>query len=272
MERIKNLVKCPETHQELAHNAEQGFKVIGTDYCYRVRDGILDFTVAQTEKINEDIGQAYDKVIGIYDDYMNCSKPHLGLLKRILLGMGKEDTAACTKLTKELISKVKKGYILELPVGTGIFTIEEYVKHPEITFVAVDYSWGMLQEAKKKVDQLKARNVLLVRADVGRMPFKDEVFDGVLTLNGVHSFPDKALATKELARVLKKDQSLFGSICIKGERWLTDLMMELYYFPGKWFTRPALSKNEFLGMLKNNDFKNIEHHLVGPGLVFRSTK
>jgi ubiquinone/menaquinone biosynthesis C-methylase UbiE len=236
----------------------------------KVIDGIFDFVPSADP--HKAIGEAYDKSIVIYDDYMQSKKLHLRILKRILLGMGKEDTDECTKITRKFIDLVGSGIVLDIPCGTGVFTFEEYAKARNITFIAADYSLGMLKEANKRVKDLGAQNIILVRADVGALPFKNQVFDGVLTLNGIHSFPDKAKAIKELGRVLKHDRGLFGSLCVKRERWLTDIMMELFYFPGKWFTRPALSRREFLGILEANGLKNIKHRLIGPGLLFESLK
>lgn len=236
----------------------------------RIVAGIPDFVPPDCPHKN--IGKAYDKAIVIYDDYMQDNKLHLRILKRVLLGMRKEDTDECVKITKNIIDTVKRGIVLDIPCGTGVFTFEEYVKAPDITFVAADYSWGMLGEAKKRLENLKAKNIILIRADVGKLPFKDQIFDGILTLNGIHSFPDKAKAISEMSRVLKDEKAFFGTLCVKGERWLTDLSMELFYFPGKWFTRPALSKEEMLQILKNNNYHKINCRFIKAGMGFEALK
>lgn len=48
------------------------------------------------------------------------------------------------------------------------------------------------------------KNISFVQGDVGALPFEDESFNIVLSLNGFHAFPDKEAAWRETYRVLKK--------------------------------------------------------------------
>lgn len=54
------------------------------------------------------------------------------------------------------------------------------------------------------------------QGDVGALPFADESFDIVLSLNGFHAFPDKEAAYRETFRVLKKGGTFCGCFYVQG--------------------------------------------------------
>lgn len=73
---------------------------------------------------------------------------------------------------------------------------------------------------------------------MGRLPFRDESFDIVLSLNGFHAFPDKGAAYRETFRVLKKDGVFCGCFYIKGQNRRTDWFINKLYTPKGFFTPP----------------------------------
>ena len=235
-----------------------------------VEEGILDFVPSNCP--HKKIGAAYDKASRKYDGYITGENPLLKILKKVALGLDKEAEIECTNIIKKLLSQVKEGVILDIPAGTGLFTFEEYVRHPKITFIAAEYSWGMLRQARQKVERLNAKNILLVRADVGNLPFKNEIFDAVLCLNGIHSFPEKEKAISQMSRVLKKGKSIRGSLILRGERWLTDFVLETAYYRLRWFTRPALTRQDFFAILEKHGLRNVEHKLLKAALAFEAVK
>ena len=135
---------------------------------------ILDFVSPDCP--HKKIGRAYDKAAGIYDDYIGGESFLMKTARRINLGLDKEVVEECGKITKNMLEQVKNGIILDIPAGTGIITFEEYIKYPKILFIAAEYSWGMIKKAKKRIEQLNAKNILLIRADAGNLPFKNDSF------------------------------------------------------------------------------------------------
>ena len=87
-----------------------------------------------------------------------------------------------------------RGKLLEVPVGTGVLTMPLYASLPDAAVTCLDYSAGMMENAKKRAAVMNISNVAFVQGDVGALPFEDESFDLVLSLNGFHAFPDKAAA------------------------------------------------------------------------------
>jgi ubiquinone/menaquinone biosynthesis C-methylase UbiE len=236
----------------------------------QMREGILDFVPHDCP--HKKIGKAYDKAAGKYDDYILGKDVFLRGLKKFALGLDKEASEGCAEVTRAMLSRIKEGIVLDIPAGTGLSTFEEYVKYPNVLFVAAEYSWGMLRKAQEKVKQLDADNILLVRADVGNLPFKAESFDAVLCLNGIHSFPQKEKAVFEMGRVLKNGKRLHGSMILKGERWLTDVILELAYFRLLWFTRPALNRKDLLNIFEKSKLKVGSFWTLKAAAVFEAVK
>jgi ubiquinone/menaquinone biosynthesis C-methylase UbiE len=56
-----------------------------------------------------------------------------------------------------------------------------------------------------------ADQVTTAIADVGDLPFEDGSFDLVVSLTGLHVFPDPHLAISEMVRVLKPGAAITGS-------------------------------------------------------------
>ena len=96
----------------------------------------------------------------------------------------------------------------------------------------------MMASAQRRAEKMGLANIDFVQGDVGTLPFDDESFDLVLSLNGFHAFPDKQAAYKEIFRVLKPDGIFCGCFYIKGENSRTDWFIEKLYTPKGFFTPP----------------------------------
>ena len=93
--------------------------------------------------------------------------------------------------------------MLEVPVGTGILTMPVYETLPDADITCLDYSPDMMERAKRQAVKRGIQNVRFMQEDVGHLPFDDNSFNLVLSLNGFHAFPDKEAAYREIYRVLK---------------------------------------------------------------------
>ena len=91
-----------------------------------------------------------------------------------------------------------------------------------IDITCLDYSEDMLLQAQERFEKEGIVNTRTVQGDVGALPFEDESFDTVLSMNGIHVFPDKEKAWSEMKRVLKKDGYKVACFCIKGESRISD--------------------------------------------------
>lgn len=108
-----------------------------------------------------------------------------------------------------------------------------------------------MKNAERRAEALAVRNVSFVQGDVGALPFEDESFDVVLSLNGFHVFPDKDAAFKETHRVLKKGGTFCGCFYIAGEFKRTDWFVRHMYVPKGFFTPPFETRETLEKRLKD---------------------
>ncbi len=163
------------------------------------------------------------------------------------------------------------GKLLEVPVGTGVLTMPLYAGLPKAAVTCLDYSADMMAHAQKRAEALSLSNVSFVQGDVGALPFPDESFDLVLSLNGFHAFPDKDAAFRETCRVLKPGGVFCGCFYIAGEFPRTDWFVRHMYVPKGFFTPPFETKESLTKRLQAL-YTQAEVHTVRAEGIFRCVK
>ncbi|MBQ1534751.1 MAG: methyltransferase domain-containing protein, partial [Erysipelotrichaceae bacterium] len=104
------------------------------------------------------------------------------------------------------------------------------------------------------------------QGDVGKLPFEDESFDIVLSLNGFHAFPDKEAAYRETFRVLKKGGVFCGCFYIAGEFNRTDWFVRKLYVPKGFFTPPFETRSTLRQRLEKMYEKADVHSVNAEGI------
>ena len=163
------------------------------------------------------------------------------------------------------------GKLLEVPVGTGVLTMPLYATLPKARVTCLDYSADMMENAKKRAAAMGLSTVDFVQGDVGALPFADESFDLVLSLNGFHAFPDKDRAFSETCRVLKPGGVFCGCFYIAGEFLRTDWFVQHMYVPKGFFTPPFETKESLTKRLRSL-YTQVEVHTVRAEGIFRCVK
>ncbi|NMH87087.1 class I SAM-dependent methyltransferase [Flavivirga algicola] len=108
-----------------------------------------------------------------------------------------------SETTYELLQIKNSESILEIGLGNGKFTKDILNYGSNIYYTGVDISKTMIAEAKKLNHNLiKKGYVDLIHADIEQMPFWDETFDKVCTINTVYFLKAPLNAFKEVFRVL----------------------------------------------------------------------
>ena len=111
---------------------------------------------------------------------------------------------------KRAVSGARGGPILDLPVGTGYFTVEMARRHDGIV-VGVDIAEGMVREASER-GAAEAPNLVAVQADAHHLPFGDAAFRAVLCTNGLQVMPGLVPSIAEMARVLAPGGRFYVSV------------------------------------------------------------
>lgn len=190
---------------------------------------------------HEEVRQAYQmlgKEAGAYDGMITCSTAFGRAVCRLVWDMNKAETDRYLQLALAGIPEDFSGKLLEVPVGTGVLTMPMYKTLPGAEVTCLDYSAEMMATAEKRAKLFGLKNVRFLQGDVGALPFEDESFDVVLSLNGFHAFLDKAAAYRETFRVLKPGGIFCGCFYIQDETPRTDRWIRRFYEPKGFFTPP----------------------------------
>ncbi len=202
-----------------------------------------------------DIKAAYKFSKDIYDDTLTQNKWWSKLY--ISMFWGSVDDVEIAKKVLNMISDHFSGKMLDVPVGTGVFTAQKYksLHHADIT--CLDYSDDMLLLASKRFKDMGLSNVLCMQGDVRNLKFEDATFDILLSMNGFHAFPDKERAFWETARVLKSGGAFCGCCYIKGKNKASDFIVKSFLSKKGWFTPPFYTFEELSNKL-NSLYSSVE--------------
>lgn len=184
-----------------------------------------------------------------YDDYITSRKIWSKLLVKIIWGMRDEEYV---KTIIPLLDNDFNGKILDIPVGTAVFTYKKYHQMSNAEIICMDYSQEMLNYAKEKFEYIKAKNIKCLQGDIDSLPFENETFDIVLSMNGFHAFPNKEKAFDEIYRVLKPNGKFIGCFYIKQERKFTDFFIKKVFVRNGTFSPQFMNKEELNQKLKEH--------------------
>ena len=157
-----------------------------------------------------------------YDGMITCSTIPGKAVCKVVWNMGMEENTRYLELAMAGIPEDFSGKLLEVPVGTGVLTMPVYKTLPNADITCLDYSADMMAVAQHRAEKMGLSNVQFRQGDVGAMPFEENSFDLVLSLNGFHAFPDKEAAFQETFRVLKPGGTFCGCFYIAGQNKRTD--------------------------------------------------
>ena len=161
------------------------------------------------------------------------------------------------------------GTVLDVPVGTAVFTEKKWKKLSEAKITCLDYSVDMLEKAKQRLGNCD--HITLMQGDVAHLPISDESCDIVMSMNGFHAFPDKNKAFRETYRVLKKGGMFIACFYIKGECARTDWLVHRILAKKGWFTPPFPTREQLLDIL-NRLYANVDLHTDGSIVYFKCKK
>ncbi|MEZ4451412.1 MAG: class I SAM-dependent methyltransferase [Nannocystaceae bacterium] len=200
---------CPLCLGELAPSPDGG---LGCPACAREAarwdpgDGVLDF-----------IGEREPEVRGVGPKLM-----HSPILARLyqrfwrpvftaVAGGRPHDLAEELALVDRALAPAEGGLVLDLSCGPG-HAARHFAGGGRFGAVhGVDWSLAMLRQCRALCRDDGIDDVLLVRADVARLPYRSGSVAGVHAGAALHLWPDPAAAAAEIARVLRPGGAFIAS-------------------------------------------------------------
>ncbi|MFP3346031.1 MAG: class I SAM-dependent methyltransferase [Sulfolobaceae archaeon] len=203
-------------------------------------DGIIDFM--KDEKIeNPDI---LEKVAGVYEQ--------LWAPFGMFLTSGGKTYSSIMRSSGEYVSGN-----LVIDIGTGTGKLFDYTKCE--VCIGVDISTKFLRILKRK-----RSNVIAVRANANRLPFNNEIADGISAMFVLHMIPSKAVVLNEIFRVLKGKGKCVSSVLTNNNSFSR--------FLAKWWKLELFSVGYYIKLLKEVGFEKIEYQKIGAWTLFKCAK
>lgn len=161
----------------------------------------------------------YDTGFGAFYDAVACSR----IYNRLVWGYSIDTYARlCSAVLAE-----SSGWMLDAGCGSLAFTAKTYAAGSRRPVVFLDQSLNLLRRAKRRLMLLCETvppNVVFVRGDVLRLPFRPSSFSTILSLNLLHVLRDPVQALAAFSRVLVADGKVHCTTLVEGRR-LADLYL-----------------------------------------------
>lgn len=213
------------------------------------------------------IKSAYRNSKNFYDDILT-RKSFFAKLYNKIFWQGTDDNEIAEKILARVPNDFA-GTLLDVPVGTGVFTAKKWSALARAKITCLDYSDDMLEQAKKRIGE--SAHINFLQGDVGNLPFENGAFDIVVCMNGMHAFPKKEIAFKEIFRVLKNGGKFIACFYVKGECSITDWLANKVLAKKGWFTPPFFTKEAVREILEK-DYRTIDFEIDGSIVYFSAEK
>lgn len=237
--QLTEILRCPKTGGRLVFDETASLlRAEHADTAYPVVDGIVDLCPESRDRI----AISYDRIATQYDRCITASSLRMKLFGWLIWGHASDRDPM--KQVLSLLPDSFNGVLLDVPVGTGVFTAPLYRRYPEATIVGVDCSRNMLRRAQACFQEHEVRNVHLVKADVADLPIQDAAVDMILSANGWHAFAEKGRAVAEMKRVLPAGGKLIACGYVKGARRRSDWFVRHFGVRNGYFTPPFFTGDE----------------------------
>lgn len=213
------------------------------------------------------IQDAYESSKNIYDGVLTQGNFFSRMYIK-LFWSGTDDNEIARKVLSYIPDDFS-GKLLDVPVGTAVFTQRKWSSLKNAHITCLDYSTDMLEQAKRRLDG--QAHINFIQGDVGNLQMDDESFDIVLSMNGFHAFPDKQKAFSETCRVLKSGGDFIACFYIRGKSKKTDWLVKNILAKKGWFTPPFQTEEELKNSLQKM-YKEVELHVDGSMAYFHCVK
>jgi SAM-dependent methyltransferase len=177
-------------------------ELLGDEPAARVRlneAGYVDLLERELEStgVTQDL-MVTRPVPAIYERYW---RPALGRVAKGLTGPGMAEEIRIARL---LLGLGEGDVVLDVACGPGNFS-REFARAvgPDGLVVGIDASTTMLERGAEELRKSDPGNLVLIRGDATRLPFRDASFDACCCFAALHLFPEPFAALHEMRRALR---------------------------------------------------------------------
>ncbi len=161
------------------------------------------------------------------------------------------------KIYPSLLDKISEDVnsediVLDVATGPGLDALKIAERASKV--YAIDISEPMIEEAKKKAEEKKIKNVEFSVEDAYALPFDNEMFDTVICNSALHNMVNPQKALSEIRRVLKPNGRLIATIVGIGESHKFKLAMAIYKFFTAFPVFHKLNLDESANMIAKSGF------------------
>lgn len=157
------------------------------------------------------------------------------------------------KFIFDQLKAVKGDQVLEIGFGNGFFISHILGQYPGTFYFGIDFSVDMVREASyRNMRYINSGIIELQEASVESIPYPENYFDGIFTINTLYFWPEPLSNAKEVLRVLRPGQQFILGIRPKST-------VKDFPFIEHGFT--LYEPEEAEALLKEAGFKNV-HHMI----------
>ena len=147
----------------------------------------------------------------------------------------------------QILNAGNEDRILEVGMGNGYFVSEILEKNPKVNYTGCDISEEMVAEALKINERfVKNKQADFIKGNLNALPFAQDAFDKIITINTLYFWDDESAVLSELKRVLKANGQLIVSFRPKHQ---------MLNYPFTKYNFNLYSKEDFLQVLEKNHLK-----------------
>ena len=124
------------------------------------------------------------------------------------LQMNKSNRHICLN-SYQILNPQNGNQVLEIGMGNGFFVNNLINMANNLKYTGVDFSATMVKEANLLNKELIDKGtVIFEEASIDKLPFEDNSFDSITTVNTLYFWPQPTNNAKELSRVLRPNGKL----------------------------------------------------------------
>ncbi|MEG0075240.1 MAG: DUF896 domain-containing protein [Eubacterium sp.] len=211
---------------------------------------------AHVAALSEKLGKELSKEISV-TEAGNPRKPEGEAGKEMISRMN-ESHAAMTGWALDQLELSPKDVVLDVGCGGGAALKRLSQRIDGGKLYGIDYSEISVEASiKENYSDITSGKMEIHQGSVSKMPFEDDIFNAVITVESYYFWPDLENDMREIFRVLKKG----GIFMLIAEMYLSDDLDEHHLEMAKKFELRNLSIDEFKTLFERTGYAETIIHL-----------